>query len=102
MCYTCYVFAIGKICPEDPAHKKSLITPSSWREGQKVAESILGPPPKHRKKTTEKDLKRPFSPPTHDTDLHSHKKLQSHTTSSKRPGMHFSIHRVMVSLICYC
>jgi len=26
---------------DDPVHKKSLITPSSWREGHKVAEAIV-------------------------------------------------------------
>nr|CAB3229991.1 centrosome-associated protein 350 [Phallusia mammillata] len=55
---------IGKIKSDKPSHRKTLITPSSWREGQKVAEAILGSIPKH-KKTLPSNIAL-HSPPTKD------------------------------------
>nr|XP_039269943.1 centrosome-associated protein 350-like isoform X2 [Styela clava] len=49
----------GKVRLDHPTHKKSMITPSSWREGRRVAESILGPPPKQPKRIVATDVTKP-------------------------------------------
>ena len=43
-----FTFA-GRLKAGTPIDRKNIITPSSWREGQRITESILGPTVKHPK-----------------------------------------------------